>query len=97
VGVNKAYGRQPVALPTCAPEVVRVVAIKVRSAWSQSLHFDGRPSTSDLTSTPDMPLHRANRREGPEGDMLTTKVALSGISNCSGFLGAGMIEPWPHT
>jgi len=45
-----------------------------------------------------MPLHRANRREGPEGDnMLTTKVALSGISNCSGFLGAGMIEPWPHT
>jgi hypothetical protein len=26
----------------------------------------------------------------PEGDMLTTKVALLGISNCrSGFLGAG--------
>jgi hypothetical protein len=33
------------------------------SQMGQSLHFDGRPATSDFTSTPDMSLHRANRRE----------------------------------
>ena len=31
----------------------------------QSLHLDGRPATSDLTSTPDMSLHRDNRRKVP--------------------------------
>jgi hypothetical protein len=29
-----------------------------RSELGQSLHFDGRPATSDFTSTPDLSLHR---------------------------------------
>src|SRR5262249_31486258 len=37
-------------------------------ASGQSLHFDGRPVTSDFTSTSDMSLHHANRRDGPEAD-----------------------------
>jgi hypothetical protein len=31
----------------------------------QSLHFDGRPATFGFTSTPDLSLHRANRRDVP--------------------------------
>jgi hypothetical protein len=37
---------------------------------TQSLHFDGQPATSDFTSTPDMSLHRANRRGVPIGDQV---------------------------
>jgi hypothetical protein len=33
------------------------------SVVGQSLHFDGRPATSDFSSTPYLSLHRANRRE----------------------------------
>jgi hypothetical protein len=33
------------------------------SQLGQSLHFDGPPATSDFTSTPDLSLHRANRRD----------------------------------
>jgi hypothetical protein len=35
----------------------------------QSLHFDGRPATSDFTSTPDLSLHRANRRDVPNPEV----------------------------
>jgi hypothetical protein len=31
----------------------------ILSHLGQSLHFDGRPATSDFTSTPDLSLHRA--------------------------------------
>src|SRR5271165_6680708 len=39
------------------------------SLAGQSLHFGGRPVTSDFTSTADLWLHRANRRDVPEPEV----------------------------
>jgi hypothetical protein len=39
------------------------------SVEGQSLQFDGRPATSDFTSTPDLSLHRANRRDVPKANI----------------------------
>ncbi len=37
--------------------------------WGQTLHFDGRPASSDFTSTSDLSLHRANRRDVPKANV----------------------------
>jgi hypothetical protein len=50
-------------------KLTKPLATRGRTIHSgQTLHFDGRPATSDFTSTPDMSLHRANRRGVPTTD-----------------------------
>src|SRR5215216_7486935 len=43
------------------------------SETGHSHRFNGRPATSDFTPTPDMPLHRANRRDVPKPEVPADK------------------------
>jgi hypothetical protein len=55
---------------TSGPENFQSLAKKdFFNTIGQSLHFDGRPASSDFTSTSDLSLHRANRRDVPKANV----------------------------
>jgi hypothetical protein len=59
----------------------------------QSLHFDGRPATSDFTSTSDLLLHRANRRGVPEAGIGVTVAVGTRVSSRAHQVAGGSSPP----